>query len=158
MKEPVHTDENAPYTYKWKEVICGVYTLKVKAYDNETYSGTTSYVVLIDVHIVDDIGYITDDDADGIYDTFHDTGIVTILGRDGDNYLIDSDGDSEWEYIYNSATGEIKIIRNNVESSEASSSSQLFSIFIIIIATAIITVLCYWVYHDQKKLSCRENS
>jgi hypothetical protein len=33
-KEPVHTDDKAPYTYKWKEIICGVYTLKVKAYDN----------------------------------------------------------------------------------------------------------------------------
>ena len=95
-------------THTWKSA--GKYEITVIAYDNETYSGTTSYVVLIDAHIVDDVGYIRDDDADSIYDTFHDTNLETVLGRDGDKYLIDSDGDGEWDYAYNSETEETTAI------------------------------------------------
>ena len=49
----------------------GKYTISVKASDNQTVSGTTKYTVLIDVHLVDEIGYLIDDDADGTYDSFH---------------------------------------------------------------------------------------
>ena len=52
-------------------------------------------------------GYISDDDGDGIYDTFHDTDIETDLGKEDDKYLIDNDGDNEWDKIYDPETEEI---------------------------------------------------
>ncbi len=94
----------ATQTHTW--TAAGKYTISVQVYDNQTPSDTTRYTVLIDAHIVDDIGYITDDDADGTYDTFHDTDLETNLGQDEDGkYLIDIDGDGEWDYIYNQTTG-----------------------------------------------------
>ena len=37
------------------------------------------------------LGYITDDDADGTYDTYHDdNGAETTLGKEGNYYLIDN--------------------------------------------------------------------
>ncbi len=90
-------------TYSW--TAAGKYIVNVTAYDNNTYSGVTSYIVLIDALLIGDIGYITDDDADGTYDTFHNASLETSLGQETDNYLIDSNGDSKWEYVYNLETG-----------------------------------------------------
>ena len=85
----------------------GKYTVSVQAYDNETYSGTTQFIVYIDAKNVDDIGYITDDDADGTYDTFHGDQDTT-LGQDEDeNYLIDEDGDGEYDWVYDPVTEEL---------------------------------------------------
>ena len=85
----------------------GVYNVAVKAYDNISYSGTTSYRVYIGLNaiFIEGLGYITDDDTDETYDTFHDTDVETALGQDGDNYLIDSDGDGKWDHAYNLTTG-----------------------------------------------------
>lgn len=85
----------------------GLYTIEVKAYDNETFSGTTSYVVLIDVLYVRDIGYLIDDDANGIYDAFYSnsTGDETSVElQQNGTYLTDDDGDEAWDYIYDPQT------------------------------------------------------
>ena len=90
-------------THSW--TAAGKYIVNVTAYDNNTYSGVTSYIVLIDALLMGDIGYVTDDDADGTYDTFHNANLETSLGQEADNYLIDSNGDDKWEYVYNLETG-----------------------------------------------------
>jgi len=91
-------------THTW--TAAGKYTISVQVYDNQTPSDITRHMVLIDALIVDGIGYITDDDADGTYDTFHDTDQETDLGRDEDGkYLIDIDGDGGWDYTYSQTTG-----------------------------------------------------
>jgi len=61
----------------------GKYTLNVYAFDNETVSATNQTTILIDVHLVDGIGYLIDDDADGTYDSFHNdtSGQETDVGR-----------------------------------------------------------------------------
>ncbi len=89
--------------HKW--TIAGKYTIIVQANDNKTLSEITRLTVLIDTHIVEDIGYITDDDADGIYDTFHSGSLNTDLGFKSGNYLIDTNGDGNWNYNYNIAEG-----------------------------------------------------
>ena len=96
----------ATQTHTW--AAAGKYTISVQAHDNQTPSDITRYTVLIDTRIVDDIGYITDDDANGTYDTFHDTDLETDLGQDEDGkYYIDSDGDGEWNYVYDPETEEL---------------------------------------------------
>ncbi|KYK24164.1 hypothetical protein AYK25_06325 [Thermoplasmatales archaeon SM1-50] len=90
-------------THSW--TIAGKYIITVIAYDNYTYSEIASFIVLIDAHIVGEIGYITDDDTDGTYDTFHTANLETPLEREEDNYLIDSDGDTKRDYVYNLETG-----------------------------------------------------
>ena len=61
---------------------------------------------MIDAINVGDIGYITDDDDDGTYDMFHGDQAATDLGQDDDgNYLIDVDGDGDWDYTFDLAAG-----------------------------------------------------
>ena len=107
----------------------------VKVCDNETYSGTASYVVLIDAYIVEDIGYITDDDADGTFDTFHGENIETELGQEDGKYLIDTNGD--WNYTYDLIEG--------LETYNKSEEIEIPWIMIaaIIIATALIAIIVY---------------
>jgi len=88
----------------------GRYTITVQATDNQTYSQTAELIVMIDAINIGDIGYFTDDDGDEIYDIFHnETGEMTELGQnDTGSYLIDSDGDGEWDFVYNSETDELE--------------------------------------------------
>ena len=88
-------------------ISAGKYILAVQADDNETVSSTTQTTILIDAHLVEDIGYLIDDDADETYDSFHNdaSGQETDVGKQDDGtYLIDSDGDGEWDYVYDIET------------------------------------------------------
>jgi len=82
----------------------GVYVLKVTANDNKTDSLPTEKTVLIDTVLVTDKGYMTDDDGDGTYDTYHDnddeTLSTTTEKQTNGTYLIDSDKETGWNYYY----------------------------------------------------------
>ncbi|UCH71762.1 MAG: PKD domain-containing protein [Thermoplasmatales archaeon] len=96
-----------PQNHTWTSA--GKYTIDVKADDNRTESGIKSLIILIDAINVTDsglyIGYMTDDDADGTYDKFHTTGVETDVEKQNDGtYLIDNDGDEEWDYVYDPDT------------------------------------------------------
>jgi len=81
----------------------GVYTSSVNAYDNDTYSGTTDYVVLIDVLYVKNIGYLIDTDSNGTYDSFYSNETLeqtSVEKLANGSYLINSDIDDGWDYIY----------------------------------------------------------
>lgn len=86
----------------------GIYVVSVKVHDNKTYSGTTEYVVLIDVLYVKHIGYLIDVNADGIYDLFYSNETMNktaVEKLENGTYLIDSDGDDLWDYEYDPRTG-----------------------------------------------------
>jgi chitodextrinase len=85
----------------------GKYTITVIANDNETVSGSAQHIIYIDARSVDDIGYLTDDDADGTYDSFHNdtSGQETDVEKQDDGtYLLDDDGDDSWDWIYDIET------------------------------------------------------
>ena len=133
----------ATQTHKW--TAAGIYTISVQAYDNQTPSDTIQYTVLIDTHIVDDIGYITDDNADGTYDTFHDTNVETALGQKDGKYLIDSDGDGEWDYMYNPETEDYSDYEGEPIPEEYNTVIILLAISIIIIM-----VIIYYFVRNNK--------
>ena len=58
-------------THSWTSA--GKYTVTVTADDNQT-STSTETTIMMDAIDAEDIGYITDDDGDGTYDTFHSQG------------------------------------------------------------------------------------
>ena len=85
----------------------GIYTISVNAYDNDTYSGSTEYVVLIDVLYVKNIGYLIDTDSNGTYDSFYSNETLeqtSVEKLANGSYLINSDSDAEWDYIYEPET------------------------------------------------------
>jgi uncharacterized repeat protein (TIGR02543 family) len=135
--------------HKWTSP--GKYTITVEAYDNETYSGTASHIVLIDAHIVDDIGYITDDDADGVYDTFHNTDLETGLGRDEDNYLIDNNGDGEWDYVYNPDTEKLMIYEIEPTPEKEEEEKEEYAGIIILAIIMILLIIVFSVLIGRKK-------
>jgi hypothetical protein len=92
----------------------GKYTIQVTANDNKTDSETTTYTVLIDAIDLEYngtyVGYMTDDNGDGTWDKFHESGVETDADlQDDGTYLIDSDGDDEPDYVYDHDTGELTL-------------------------------------------------
>jgi len=85
----------------------GIYTITLTAADDETQPQTTA-TMYIDVEVIDDVikGYLYDEDSDGTYDGFHnyDTELDTPVEKTEEGkYLINSDEDSDYDYIYNPA-------------------------------------------------------
>ena len=68
---------------------------------------SSKITVYIDAKQTGDIGYLLDNDGDGIYDAFYSDvskQITTVQKKDG-NYNIDSDGDGDWDYTFNTTKG-----------------------------------------------------
>ena len=90
--------------------LLGEYNITVQAIDNKSAgSELSSYTILIDVIPIDDDikGYLVDINSDGTYDSFEDsdTGKKTNLHLENTTYLIDSDDDKKWNYVYDLVEG-----------------------------------------------------
>ncbi|HEC89178.1 MAG TPA: PKD domain-containing protein, partial [Thermoplasmatales archaeon] len=127
--------KNIIVNHSWNNA--GVYTIRVKAFDNRNYSATASYKVYIDVLKVDDIGYLINEDSDDSYDIFHNstTGKETLVVRDNGRYLIDTNADGRWDYSFTETNGLAKYIGNKEEETPG------FEIIVIIVS--IILVILY---------------
>ncbi len=138
-------NKSTTQTHIWS--VAGRYIVSVEVTDNQTYSQPTELTVMIDALDVDDIGYITDDDGDEIYDTFHDYSeeIITDLGQDvNGNYLIDVNGNGEWDYIFDSDTG---ILEEYIIDDNDDNSTPFIGI------TGVIFLIMFFVYIRKKRFS-----
>jgi len=131
-------------THTWTSA--GVYMLKVSAEDeNSVMSGMTKMMVLIDVEVefIDDVinGYLIDYGKDGTFDVFYNnlTGDETVVERQNGSYLIDIDGDGNWEYIYDPAAG-VTVYQNEKQQEKEKSTSG----FELIIVVCAIAVFLFW--------------
>jgi hypothetical protein len=98
----------ATQSHTWSAA--GRYVISVKASDNKTESATTSNAILIDAQYVGDLGYLIDTNGDGIYDQFYSniTDLTTPVElQDDGTYLINSDNDSDWDYIFDPQTKQV---------------------------------------------------
>jgi len=126
----------------------GVYTVAVYAEDiNGGVSGTTEMTVFIDVNVlfIDDViqGYLLDTNDDGIYDVFHNNATgseTTVELQDNGNYLIDIDGDDDWDYIYDPVAG-VTAYQNEEQQKEKQKSTPGFELIIVVCAIA---VFLFW--------------
>jgi len=88
----------------------GIYEIDVYAEDeSNARSETKTLTIYIDVHPIDDEieGYLLDENSDGTFDRFlnYATENETIVQKQNDGtYLIDADGDGNWDYIYDIET------------------------------------------------------
>ena len=120
----------------WSEP--GKYNVSVTVTDGKLTSNS-ELVVYIDWVDVTDIGYLIDDNSDGIFDTYHHlTGDITSKAKHiGENkYLIDIDGDGIWDYEFDSETGEL-IDYSNI------SDYNYILILIAIIAVLLLVIIFY---------------
>jgi len=128
--------------HSWNEA--GIYTITVKATDNETYSGDAKMTVLIDSCLVGELGYLLDTNSDGVYDLFRndETGVETAVEQQGaGNYSIDSNGDGIWDYTYGAVTETLTAISE--EDIPTAGRTQWFFIAILVIALTIIAIIVY---------------
>jgi hypothetical protein len=84
----------------------GRYSVTVIATDNHTAS-SSEITVYIDAVPANGVGYLLDNDNDGIYDAFYseETQQTIPMQKKDDSYLIDSDGDGDWDYTYDTING-----------------------------------------------------
>jgi len=132
------------FTIKHSWNAAGKYTLTVTATDNKTDS-SSEHIVLIDAVIVGNIGYLTDTNGDGVYDSFHDdvAGIETFVDKqDNETYLIDVDGDGSWDYYYDPIAETMTAV--DKKETIATEEIQWGFIAMIVFALAIIAVIVYF--------------
>ncbi len=132
---------NIPVTILHSWGSSGIYTINVTASDNQTISGNTKLIILIDAQYFGDMGYLLDTDSDGIFDIFQNvsTLIETTVELKDENYYIDTDGDDDWDYTYNKKTGTITKFTE-----EPVSEVPWTVIVVIVVALIIISLIVYF--------------
>ena len=90
-------------SHSWKSP--GEYQILIKVTDEELLTQTDE-TVLIDIHYCGSIGYLIDQDSDGIYDMFYNnkTHTQSIVEKQKEIYLLDTDDNNKWDYSFNTTT------------------------------------------------------
>jgi hypothetical protein len=137
---------NCIKNHSWTKA--GKYTIKVTASDNRT-SSSSEKTVWIDAVAISDLGYLLDSDSDGIFDSFHNvaTGEETLTEMRNGIYLIDLDGDHQWDYEYNSSSGMIALINQQPSMTEAK--PQFPVLWLGGLLFAVVVVLAIFLYRRR---------
>ncbi len=136
-------------THQWNNI--GVY--KIRVYAEDTYGAQSSIsedLILIDVyvHFINDVisGYLIDYDQNTIYNVFYNnaTGNQTTVEHQPtqNTYLIDSNADNKWDYIYDPTTR--VLTEYHPPASTQSYILPLPMLAIIAIAILVIAVIIYF--------------
>lgn len=136
----------------------GIYAVTVYAEDeNNALSGTTEMTVFIDMNVqfIDDAiqGYLLDTDNDGIYDIFHNNATgneTTVELQDNGEYLIDSDGDTIWDYEYDPETN-VLTSYSPLEEEEEDMTPWYTLVALIVIAALGVTSFVYLIRRVKNK-------
>ncbi|MBN1281141.1 MAG: InlB B-repeat-containing protein [Candidatus Thermoplasmatota archaeon] len=128
---------SAPVTHSWTAP--GIYSITITASDNHSNSTAIGRTMLIDVLLVGALGYLTDDDDDTVYDTFHHTtdNLSTAVNLEEGWYLLDVDGDATWDYRFNAETGQLQAY----STAEPQATLALLPVLLTILAVITISIL-----------------
>lgn len=88
----------------------GIYTIMVYANDiNNAKSETVELTVIVNIHLITTIGYLLDNQNDGIYDAFYSytTRDITSVQQNNNIYFIDTNDDGILDHQYNIITKEL---------------------------------------------------
>lgn len=121
----------------------GKYMITATATDNTTMSEQATFPVFIDVYFVGELGFLFDSNNDGLNDSFYTnvTGMVTSTQKlTNGSYLLDTDSDGRWNYLYNPSTGSLTVMGD----SETAAEDQWVFVFIIVLAIAVIACIVYF--------------
>jgi uncharacterized protein YycO len=99
-------------SHSWKSP--GEYRILITVKDDE-FMTQTDETVLIDIQYCGSIGYLVDQDSDGIYDMFYSNKTHTqlIVENQKEIYLLDIDDDNEWDYSFNINTTSLENINSH---------------------------------------------
>ena len=148
---PIESGNNIQTIHQWNAA--GFYV--VQAYARDPYNATSEIyemVIAIDVKYVGDMGYLIDENGDGIFDKFHSnaTGIETgVSQQTNGQYLIDSNGDGTWDVAYDAASGQTQDYHEQPL-------FQYAIILLVILLIAFILIL-YLVRNRRRSRTLRKN-
>jgi hypothetical protein len=147
VSEFIPSNEFFSTSFNWSKA--GRYIVTVKASDkkDETISEKVVYISAIELK---DIGYLTDDNGDGIYDLFHkaNTSQITQLTKQSNgNYRIDYNGDGVSDYEFNPTTNNLV----GVEETQTEKQNNYLPIIIGIIAILAILIIVLIIVRRRKK-------
>jgi hypothetical protein len=114
----------------------GIYQITAKAHINQSTSNQTSSIILIDTIILENLGWLIDENADQLYDLFknEDTGLTTYLMMHNQSvYLIDTNGDGTWDYSYDASSGLLQTYKEDDSSSETATPANYLGCLIILL-------------------------
>jgi|GEM_PF-3797867 len=141
---PVPSGNDSSVSHMWS--VAGIYTIEVTASDNETSSAPTTKVVAIDAIILyhngTEIGYVTDDDGDGVFDTFHGDD-SSALGLMDSMYLVDVDGDGTYDVSFNETANPPTVDVEDYEAEDAAEEVDYTWLYVIIILLILVLLLLY---------------
>lgn len=141
---PVPSGNDSSASHMWS--VAGVYTIEVTASDNETSSAPSSKVVAIDAiilyHNETEIGYVTDDDGDGVFDTFHGDE-SSALGLMDSMYLVDVDGDGTYDVGFNETAPPPTVDVEDYEAEDVAEEADYTWLYVIIILLILVLLLLY---------------
>jgi PKD repeat protein len=126
----------------------GSYTVTFTVEDNDGLTNATSVTIRIFQPIPTDIeqGFLIDVDGDGLFDTFYNESTqkgYALYKMDDGTYLIDTNEDGIWDYIYHALSGEI---------TPYGTEEQVSSVpwILIMIVSAIFTVIMVFIILFKK--------
>jgi PKD repeat protein len=131
----------------------GRYNVTVTVTDNHTTS-SSKITVYIDAVQTGNIGYLLDNNSDGIYDAFYSDAskqITPVQAQNG-NYSIDSDGDGDWDYIF-SSTNEPALYQE-----PPPGIGLIFISGTIVVISIWITLVLLWKGKSKKKIKISSHS
>ena len=137
--------------HSWKDP--GKYRVTVYSTDGKTTSATTEKTVLIDILTIAGIGYLVDEDGDGIYECcfIDNLGETTDVEHSTDDtYLIDENNDGTWDFSYSLSSGILSSLDQNNKKTEESS-MDLQMILLLVGAIIIIGVILIAYYMNRQK-------
>jgi hypothetical protein len=128
----------------------GKFTIKVTASDNRT-SSSSEKTIWIDSIAVSDIGFLMDNNSDGLFDVFHndEIGVETVTEMRNGVYLIDINGDYRWDYEYNATSGILFSILQQLPPTEKTPFSLSFVSGLIIVVFFVFFLLLILLYRRR---------
>jgi PKD repeat protein len=102
----------APHTFRHRWTEPGIYTVTAWASDGTSASPASSLTIFIDVKYTGDLGFLINEDGDGLYDRFFCNSTkkeTSVEKQESGLYLIDCDGDGSWDHSYNPATSMLSL-------------------------------------------------
>jgi len=134
------------YTASHIWLASGEYNISIWADDNKNLSETTMYTVYIDVFPINDQikGYLVDDNSDGTYDSFENsrTGEKTdVTIQDDGTYLIDIEGDGNWDFVYDVES--LTISKNAGPNASPESEDDNTAIYVLVLIIIIILIIVF---------------
>ena len=144
---PQSSGELLTVNHSWE--IPGIYYITAMAQINQSFSNQTSMMICIDTLLLENLGWLTDDNADQIYDTFTDehTDLTTSLSVVNQGmYLIDTNGDGTWDYRYDASLELLQTYTDDDSSPVTTTPSNYLGCFIILLG-----VLVFLLHHRIRR-------